>query len=84
MSKVQIDIVAVSPDRKSAIFGECKYKNELMDVDVLDELVYESKLPGGISERYYYLFSKSGFTNKLKAKAKEIPVTLVTLDDLYI
>lgn len=82
--QVQIDIVIVSPDRKSAVFGECKFKNEPMDAEVFDELLYESKLPGGISERYYYLFSKSGFTEKLKSKAKEIPVTLVTLDDLYM
>ena len=81
--QVQIDIVVASSDGKSAIFGECRYKNDLMDNSVLDELIYESKLIGGLEDRYYYLFSKTGFTDRLKARAVENGVKLVVLDDLY-
>lgn len=81
---MQIDIVVASSDGKGAIFGECRYKNELMDNSVLDELIYESKLLGGFEDRHYYLFSKTGFTERLKARAAEIGVKLVTLDDLYM
>lgn len=82
--QVQIDIVITAPDGKSAVFGECKYKNELMEIEVLDELIYESKLLSGINNRFYYLFSKTGFTERLKAKAIENGAKLVTLDDLYV
>lgn len=54
-----------------------------MDIDTLDKLIYEARLLGDIKDRFYYLFSKSGFTERLKARAMEIGVRLVTLDDLY-
>lgn len=77
----EIDIVAIGKD--SAIYGECKYRNEPMDAKVLDLLIERSYLLP-CSHKYYYLFSKSGFTDSLIKKAKEnANIKLVYLDDLF-
>lgn len=77
----EIDIVAIGKD--SAIYGECKYRNEPIDVKVLDLLIERSYLLP-FSHKYYYLFSKSGFTDSLIKKAKEnASIKLIYLDDLF-
>lgn len=81
--QVQIDIVVTSPDKKSAILGECKYRNELMGTDILDQLLYEAELIHSIEKKYYYLFSKSGFTQGLKSRAKSLGIRLISLEDMY-
>nr|WP_319473604.1 hypothetical protein [uncultured Sphaerochaeta sp.] len=37
-----------------------------------------------IENRYYYLFSKSGFTDEVKANALRVGITLVALEDLFL
>ena len=81
--QAQIDIVLTSPDEKQAIFAECKYRNEKMDEDILDRLIENAALLKGIEKKHYFLFSKSGFSNKLILRAKREKVVLVTLEDLF-
>ena len=59
----EIDFIAYSGTQ--AIFGECKWRNEKPDEDVLDDLIRKSSLHPQLTERYYALFSKSGFTDSL-------------------
>jgi len=80
--QVQIDMVVLSPDRKQAIFGECKYRNQLLDVEILDELIEDSNAYPGNIKKYYYLFSKSGFTDRIIKRAKKENIMLVTLKDM--
>ncbi|MDR0887935.1 MAG: ATP-binding protein [Candidatus Methanoplasma sp.] len=84
-TQVEIDIVGTRKinGRTVGLFGECKYRNEPMDVDVLESLLYESELVSGFDSKEYVLFSKSGFTQRLKSRAEETGVELATLDDLY-
>lgn len=78
-----IDIMIVSSDKKTAIFGECKYRNELVGLEVFDKLKERADLFGRYDNKYYYLFSKSGFTKRM-IENKCDNLTLVTLNDLYL
>ena len=67
-SKDEIDIVALDPEGKNLILGECKYWAELVGVSVLRNL--EAKAGAVAWERdrrkvWYVLFSASGFTQEL-------------------
>lgn len=78
----EIDILAV--DEENAIFGECKWKNEPIGIGVLDELVQKSLLFNHYKNKYYMLFSKSGFTKELEGAAVKLGnVRLVDLKMLY-
>ena len=53
-----------------AIFGECKWRNEPADVDILETLQERSGL-FHYQKQSYMIFSKSGFTEKLKLREQE-------------
>lgn len=57
--------------------------NEKIGVDELELLQRYASVfrPGG--EFHYYIFSKGGFTEALKALSKQGAVILVTLEDMY-
>lgn len=72
-SKDEIDVVALDPEGKNLILGECKYWTEPVGVSVLRDL--EAKADSVAWERdkrkiWYVLFSASGFTEELKAMAQ--------------
>ena len=74
--QTEIDIMGVQ-DKDTALFGECKWTNEKIDLGVLDTLVKRSRL-FSYTNVHYYLFSKSGFTKGCSDKAEEMgSVTLV-------
>ena len=64
----EIDILAYHRD--SVIFCECKWTNSKVDTDVLNDLVFKSDLLN-FKKKWYYLFAKAGFTDKLTAEAKK-------------
>ena len=59
-SQAEIDILGVQ-DKDTALFAECKWTNEKVDLGVLETLIYRSRL-FPYTNVQYYLFSKSGFT----------------------
>ena len=72
-SKDEIDIVALDPEGKNLILGECKYWTDPVGVSVLRNL--EAKTASVAWEQrnrkvWYVLFSASGFTDELKALAE--------------
>lgn len=76
----EIDILAF--DENSAILGECKWTNSFVDVDVLYDLIEQSKL-FHFKNNYFYLFAKVGFTDKCIQIAKENKnVRLITFDNM--
>lgn len=80
-SQVEIDILA-EQDKNTALFGECKWTNEKVDLGVLETLVKRSKL-FSYENVHYYLFAKSGFTKGCIEKANEMGnVTLVSYKDI--
>ena len=80
-SQTEIDIMG-EQDSESALFAECKWRNEKVDVDILETLIDRSKL-FHYTKVHYYLFSKSGFTKRCIEHAKELNnVTLVCYADI--
>lgn len=79
--QTEIDIMG-EQDSNSAIFAECKWGNENVDLDVLETLINRSDLFHYIKV-HFFLFSKTGFTKGCMEKAEEMGnVTLVTYDDI--
>jgi len=77
---VEIDIVALSIDKKRVIVGECKYKNSPFDMRDFN-ILNAKAINFGDVKTYFYLFSKSGFTNEVMAMECE-NVRLVTIQEL--
>lgn len=79
--QTEIDIMG-EQDSNSAIFAECKWRNENVDLDVLETLIDRSGL-FHYTKVHFFLFSKTGFTKGCMEKAEEMGnVTLVTYDDI--
>ncbi len=84
-SQAQIDIVVTSAEDDSCVIGSCKYRNAPVDTDELELMEEYAEAMGHFGQKYYYLFSKSGFTDALITRAKEEKgkVRLITLGDMY-
>ena len=80
-TQVEIDIMGTA-DKNTALFGECKWTNEKIDLGVLESLVEKSEL-FHYQNKYYYLFAKSGFTKGCVEKANEMGnVMLVSYEEM--
>ena len=80
-TQAEIDILG-EQDKATALFGECKWTNERVDLGVLETLVHRSHLFQH-SKVYCFLFSKSGFTKGCMERATELGnVTLVEYADI--
>ena len=60
-TKAQEEIDIIGTDKNSALFGECKWTNEKVDLNVLETLVERSNL-FNYKKTQFYLFAKTGFT----------------------
>lgn len=79
--QTEIDIMG-EQDKDTALFGECKWTNEKVDLSVLETLVKRSKL-FSYTNVYYYLFSKTGFTKGCIDRAEELGnVSLVSYNEI--
>lgn len=88
--EIQIDIVGLesrSYNRnagKRYLIGSCKYRNEPIGEEELTLLKnYASVITTARDQCFYFIFSKGGFTERLKKIGNEGGVTLVTLEDMY-
>ena len=80
-AQAEIDIMG-EQDSESALFAECKWRNEKVDLDILETLIERGKL-FRYTKVHYYLFSKSGFTKGCMEKAEEMGnVSLVSYADI--
>ncbi len=71
-SKEEIDIVAIDPDGKNLILGECKYWQEPVGISVLRSLEAKAEMVAwekGKRKTWLVLFSVNGFTEELRAVA---------------
>ncbi len=69
-SKTEIDVVALDPDGKNMILGECKYWKDPIGINILRDLEEKSKAVSwnkGSRKTWYVLFSSAGFTPELEA-----------------
>ena len=78
-----IDVVGISDVDKTAVIGECKFKNEKIDKNIYDTLVRQSSVINGKYRIIRYLFfSLSGYTDWFDT-INDDSIVLLTLDDLY-
>ena len=81
-NQVEIDIVA--NDNKDFLIGECKWRNEKLDVTILRQLKEKADIFHQNRENtWYVLFSKSGFTEAvIKEAGKDKNILLVDVERL--
>lgn len=81
-TKTQEEIDIMGTDKDSALFAECKWTNERVDLSVLETLVERSKL-FPYQKKQFYLFAKNGFTKGCIDKATEMEnVSLVSYHEM--
>lgn len=81
-TRTQEEIDIMGTDKDSALFGECKWTNDKVDLGVLKTLVERSSL-FHFKRTHFYLFSKSGFTKGCIDRAAELGnVSLVSYGDM--
>ncbi len=80
----QIDLVCVNQEEKKVLFGEAKWSDKPVGINVFKKLKETSLLVGEYKdfEQKYALFSKSGFTPEMKEVAKKESVYLFQKDIL--
>ncbi|MBR6647449.1 MAG: ATP-binding protein [Clostridia bacterium] len=80
-AQTEIDIMG-EQDKNTALFAECKWTNEAVDIGILETLVKRSEL-FSYKTKQYYLFSKTGFTTGCTDRANEMGnVSLVRFADM--
>ena len=81
-TRTQEEIDVMGTDKDSALFAECKWTNEKIDLGVLETLIERSNL-FNYKKKHFYLFAKTGFTKGCMDKAAEMcNVTLVSYDKM--
>ena len=78
----KIDIVGIG--ESDIIFGECKWSNKKVGINILEELIKKSEnVEVNNKNRSYILFSKSGFTDELLKRAEDSKeLYLIELKDI--
>lgn len=81
-TKRQEEIDIMGADKNTALFAECKWTNEKVDLGVLETLIERSEM-FNYKQKHFYLFAKTGFTKGCIDKANEMGnVTLVEFDEM--
>lgn len=82
--ETDIDVVGLDIANKQAVLGECKFKNELLDKKVFEQL---KERHGLIDHRYrvvkYLLFSKSGFSDWILEQQDKEDILAIDLERMY-
>jgi len=79
----EIDLVGLNENEKKILFGEAKWSNKPIGVDIYDDLKRKSRLVDWNRDRrteFFCLFSKSGFTDNLLKRAKKEKIALFNKD----
>ena len=77
-TSAELPIIAYSDD-ENAIFADCEWSEEPMQVSVLNSLFERSRL-FRYTNRYLYLFSRAGFSDECAATARRIGANLVLFE----
>lgn len=81
--KTQIEIDMIATFNDMALFGECKWTEEPIGMEILNELRCKAE-QFRYTHKFWYLFSKNGFSDAvLKEAEKNCSIKLITLDDIY-
>lgn len=75
----EIDIVALGEDKM--LFGECKWRNGKVDACVMQTLLERGEL-FACPEKYYFVFSKSGFDAGTDSLAEQFGVRRIAFEEM--
>lgn len=80
--KRQEEIDLMSVQGNTALFGECKWRNTAIDMEVIDTLMERSNL-FCYTQKWFFVFSKSGFEPQVVEYAKSNPhLKLCSFDNM--
>lgn len=80
----EIDLLGVNSPERKALFGECKFRRELLDMEVVQILFRRSELFPQFREKHYIFYSKSGFSPEtLELSENDSFIRLVSLEAMY-
>ena len=79
-SQEELDIVGITDDK--ILLGECKWRNAPVDVSVLHKLLERGTLFWQ-EQKYYYIFSKKGFTEEAYAYGRAHNIKLVSFEEMH-
>lgn len=78
----EVDIVAVDNDKSKYLIGECKFKKSAFSYKDYLEITKKMDLNKAVVP-YYWLFSRSGFDEKIVNEAKKVDnITLCNFEDI--
>lgn len=80
-SQDDVDIMGIKDNQ--GLFCECKFRNEKFDLSEFNDLICASEIFQNITDKYYYVFVKSGYTQAVIDESKKYNVKLLTIDDLF-
>lgn len=85
-STIEIDVVALDEERKRVLLGECKYHIQPVDADVLFELRGKAEKVSELQdyEKIFAVFSKSGFSNRLRELAQQNANVMLINEDCIV
>jgi len=81
----EIDVVALNRRTNEILFGEVKWSNKKVGIDIYENLRRKSEIVDcgkGITKKHFALFSKSSFTNNMLEIGKKEKVYLFHGDNL--
>ncbi len=86
--KEEIDLIGINQQKMEVIFGEVKWRDSLIGINIFEDLKRKSEIVLEDLEykekykKHYILFSKKGFTKELRELAKKEQVFLVKKDKI--
>lgn len=81
LTKSQEELDLMSIQENQAFLGEYKWKNTPTDMAVIEKLLERGAL-FPFQEKWYYVFSKTGFTDSAIAYGRQHGVTMISFADL--
>ena len=86
VTRKQVEIDILANDGKEYLIGECKWRNEKLDLSVFQTLKEKADVFSKNRDRtWFVLFSKSGFTQAVIEEAeKNNSLILVDMNELMI
>ncbi len=84
-AQTDLDVIAANKNLKQILIGECKWRPaDTLGSSDIEGWMSKTHLLPEYTERYYYCFSKAGFTDSVKSFAeKQDRLKLIGLDDLF-
>ncbi len=80
-----VDVLLLDRKKESGIFCECKFRNIHFDKSEFEDLIAASEIFTQVKNRYYYIFSKGGYTEWVIDEAERLGnVKLLGIDDLFL